>query len=700
MTIIQSEGSVLGVNRAPWAYNTPRISTGLTDYAGRVQTYADIYRTQPNVRLVVRFLARNISSLELGAYRRISKSEREELLPPLELPSIIQRPNPRTSRRRMIRALVEDLKIYDDAYLVALRNPETNRLRLFRIPPPYIRPYNDPADSASSWLFADFYEIFGSAGRTLLPQEQVIHLHGHNPDDSRRGLSPLEALRRILAEEAASGEWREQYWTGAARMGGVIERPKESGRWSETAQKRFQDGWVNAYKGNGGLAGTTPILEDGMIFHPTTFNPQESEYLSGRKLSREEVAAAYFIPPAFVGILENANFSNMEEQHISLYADTLGPDLDDIEEDFELQLLPLLQDVDLERDYVEFDLEQKLNGSFEKQAIAASTAVGGPWITRNEMRAKRNLAPVPGGDLLIVPLNVLEGGLASPRDTAPPLALPAGGQASRGQKSAAQILRAEATKREIRKWDVKHRDALEAFFFRQKAAVIAGLGAGKTVAEAFAGADPERWDRELKADLLGVAFAMNEDIGALSADRFGQTYDPVRAAAWLDTNARIAAENINTATRSALALAFAGAKARRAGRKATVDDLRDELGADEYDLDFEDFSDEAIDNGLADPLDAAKAVFDLAIAARAVQAATSRSTGVGNFSLQDGAKQAGAGSKTWVVTSANSRHPELDGETVAIGESFSNGGDWPGDATLDVEEVAGCECLLDFNPPE
>lgn len=54
------------------------------------------------------------------------------------------------------------------------------------------------------------------------------------------------------------------------------------------------------------------------------------------------------------------------------------------------------------------------------------------------------------------------------------------------------------------------------------------------------------------------------------------------------------------------------------------------------------------------------------------------------------------GSKTWVVNSDNSRHPELDGETVPLFEAFSNGGQYPGDPALDVSETAGCTCTMDI----
>jgi Phage portal protein. len=67
--------------------------------------------------------------------------------------------------------------------------------------------------------------------------------------------------------------------------------------------------------------------------------------------------------------------------------------------------------------YVEFDLTEKLKGDFEQRAAVIQSSVGGPWLTRNEARRDNNLPPIEGGDELIVPLNVVTGGQASPQDT-------------------------------------------------------------------------------------------------------------------------------------------------------------------------------------------------------------------------------------------------------------------------------------------
>jgi hypothetical protein len=62
------------------------------------------------------------------------------------------------------------------------------------------------------------------------------------------------------------------------------------------------------------------------------------------------------------------------------------------------------------------------------------------------------------------------------------------------------------------------------------------------------------------------------------------------------------------------------------------------------------------------------------------------------------AGQNGAGMKTW-VTGGNPRsaHAEMNGETVGIHDLFSNGMNAPGDPAGGADEVAGCNCSLDFS---
>lgn len=93
-------------------------------------------------------------------------------------------------------------------------------------------------------------------------------------------------------------------------------------------------------------------------------------------------------------------------------------------------------------------------------------------------------------------------------------------------------------------------------------------------------------------------------------------------------------------------------------------------------------------------------MFDVAEESRAAAIAGVLVAASVAFAVQEVGKQNGAATKTWRVTSNNPRpsHAAMDGETVGLDEAFSNGAMWPCDtAVLDVDEVAGCSCVLDIN---
>jgi HK97 family phage portal protein len=409
MPILQSEGQLQSVGGAQllppgtvWNY-VPSL-----DFPDRnALDYAAIYRTQPSVQTVSSFLARNIAQIGLHAFRRISDTDRQRLERGHALSSLISSPDSGTTHYTWLEALVTDLTVFGNYFAVKMLRSDTGALGLFRIPPQNV------GISAGNWLSVETYEVQVGSEKFAVPAERMFHLKRHNPDDARWGLSPLESLRMVLNEELAAISHRESFWRNAARHEGVLQTDKKI---SEQAAARLRAQWQAMYSGAEN-AGKTVILEEGLQFSPTSFSARDSQYLEARKLTREEVASAYHVSPAMVGILEHANFANIDMQHRMLYQDTLGPWMVLIEEEFERQVLPDVGDT--ESVYVEFNIAEKLKGSFEEQARAYQAAVGAPWLSRNEARARQNLPPIGGGDELVTPLNVLEGGQASPQDSAP-----------------------------------------------------------------------------------------------------------------------------------------------------------------------------------------------------------------------------------------------------------------------------------------
>lgn len=397
-----SSGSLAALSRpASQQVASIDLSSPMAFSNARSVDYLELWRKQPALRTTVSFLARNIAQLGIHAFARKDDTERERLDFDAPLSKVLRQPNPWTTRYRMMDALIHDLAIFDRAYW--LKSKGDNGLSLVRIPPTMMKPVGD------NWVTPAAFELRGSGEAKQIPADQIVYFRGYSGSDDF-GASPIEALRQMLAEEFAASKARAEVLRNGARVSGYIQRPKDAPIWQDDQRKKFARAWKSQYAG-GPESGGTPILEDGMTFVNASQSARDLQYVEARKLSREEVAAVYFVPPPMVGILDKATFSNITEQHKMLYQDTLGPWLTMISEELALQLIP---DVATPDTYVEFNLREKLTGSFEERAAQMQTSVGGPWMTINEARALDNRPPIEGGDELIKPLNVTQNGDQNP----------------------------------------------------------------------------------------------------------------------------------------------------------------------------------------------------------------------------------------------------------------------------------------------
>ncbi len=478
MAIISSYGTLTAVTAAtPHALSS--VSTSGPFYDGYRRSYAQIYQTQPAVRTVIDFFARNIAQLGLHVFRRVSDTDRQRLFDH-DLARVIGRPNPCTTRYRLFESTVQDIGIYANAYWLKVR--VADRLGLVRLPAAEVSVTGGLLPTGYVW------EPQATAPKPFDPSE-IVHFRLFDPVNATVGFPPLETLRRVLAEEAAATDYRQHFWKNAARVESIIERPKDAGTWKDSQRDEFRRQWQE-FAGN--KAGMTPVLEDGMQLKAISQNFRDSEYISGRKLTREEVAAEYHVPLPMVGILDHATFSNVKEQHKQLYQDCLGPWLVMLEEDIELQLLPEFGDV--EDVYTEFNIHEKLKGSFEEQIDSLTKSTGRPVMTVNEARARLNLPqdPDPESDKIARNLN----------------------QTTESGRQKPSIDPNQA------------RAVLGRFFARQQARIE------KQPEEARADQfDLARWDRELAADLRPL-LGDRADAGAQHLNRGTLTALQVGSAAW------------------------------------------------------------------------------------------------------------------------------------------------------------------------
>ncbi len=381
------------------------------------QPVEKLWREQPHLRTLVGFVSRNIAQLGIHVFERDADDGRNRVRDS-PLAQLLRDPNDDMTQFDLIEATVASRMLYDETYWYVGRDNNAPTGWVIRhIPTTWvIGTIGQTAFNVAKYKVA----IPGSSGRwTEIAADDMIVFRGWNPVDPRSGVSPVHSLKAILAEQIHGQLFRDQMWKRGGRVGSFLTRPATAPPWTNAGpdgvspRKRFIEQWTNSYAGDSAAnAGGTPLLEDGMELKQIAFNAKENQYVEGAKLSLETCAQVYFVNPTMVGILDNANYANVREFRKALYGDNLGPEIERTAQRINKKLVPKMADP--RKVYCEFNLQTKLAGSFEEQADLLQKACGGPYMLRNEARARLNMPRVEGGDELIVPLNVTQNGDQNP----------------------------------------------------------------------------------------------------------------------------------------------------------------------------------------------------------------------------------------------------------------------------------------------
>ncbi|MGN6589497.1 MAG: phage portal protein [Sphingomicrobium sp.] len=674
-----SNGQVIPSNVGTLGDSTPIFadasyySTSSLQMVGSFAAYGALYRQQLWVGILVRKLARATARIPLQV--RLGDPDGKNQLEKGPLQGLLDKPTPEMTGFALKEWVAATRKVYGEAFLLKMRD-DKGVVRELQPMHPRNTVVRRNADTGE-------LEYVYSAGTRnaswlpVIPAADVIPFTSYNPDNMARGLSALEGLRSTLQNEDAARRANASFWTRGARPSLLLSHPDTL---SEAAQERLKRKAEASHGGPDNMGGIA-VFEEGITAQILNLSAEEMQYIESRKLNREEVCAAFDVPPPVVHILDRATFSNITEQLRSMYRDTMAPDFEEYQSVLNAHLVPdFYPDGDA---FSLFNMGDVLRGDFEKRMQAALQGRQAGLLSGNEGRRFIDLPPSdnPLMDEIFANAALAElgakpaVGAAQPDDSSAddPFKTdePAPGQEADQGRSFFRALmgrlsRVKGKKPELRsKLIDEHRKELSAYFDSQRTEAKKAL---LTKSSTLVNLDSPEWNAKLSSILLALSKATTTSIGGATADDLDGSYDPARLADWLQKNADESAANINSTTSDQLA-------------KAYLDSLEDEDG---------------------DPEDAIDGLFDGEVSARADQISTSRVSMLGGLASQVAADQSGAHTKTWVVTSANARpsHAAMDGETVSLGDTFSNGMNGPGDPSGGADEVAGCTCDLQFSKDE
>lgn len=623
----------------------------------------ELYQTQDNLQAVVNFLSNSIAQLPLKVYVRNGETERERDRTS-EAAKLLWRPNEDQTSFEFIRALAVEYFVFGSVFVWVLPDAKSESGKQLRIVPTEWLVYN--YEDAQTPYAPNTIRICTKNGGTAVdvPRSEFVQFRTYSAGSPGGYLSPISALRQTLTEQVEAGRFRRQLWKSSGRLNAQIIRPKDVAPWDDEQRRKFATAFREAWGAGGSKAGSIPIMEDGMEIKPFSTSFKESEWSQSVILTREAVAAAYGVNPSLIWHSNTQTYASSKDNARALYAECLGPVLQMLQQRINAFLLPMVgADPNT---YVEFDLTEKLKGSFEERASIYQSAVGGPYLTRDEVRAELNLAPLPDGqgEQIITPLNVVTGGQASPQDTQGDAYDYPGidNQAKNREcscKSCKEVEEIRIKGRSTKEDDEKVEEVLNDFFKRQAKSVIAKIGADNNDFW-----NSERWDKELTEDLEPVLISIADKHGKETAEILKSEYNTELTRAYLSKASYMRAKKIN---------------------ENTLAKILEDMENDEPDTAHVFEVRENTSGVLAKS--AAGSITSFAISEATSQA------------ISDGAPRVVGKivEKEW-VTGANAResHAAMNGERVPLDADFSNGQHWPGEDIGDPTESCGCNCTTEI----
>lgn len=371
----------------------PLTSTALADALVGPSGYAGVHVSEENaLQLVavwrcVSLIAGAGASLPLKTYRTNTRTPRSV--------RILDNPHPDLTRYEFWEIIWTHLLLWGNAYILKLPAQSGLLGELWPIHPRDVECY---VVDAGEMRGTKRFRVRRGANLFDLGANEILHVPGLGYD-GMTGLPPLRLAREALGVAIAADQYAQRFFSQSARPDGLLE---VQGRLSPDQWQRLRDQWHSLHQGLGG-AHQIAILEGGASWKQVGLPPEDAQLLLTRRFSVTEIARLFGVPPHMIGDVEKSTSwgTGIEQQGIGFVVYTLRPWLSRIEQ-------RVTRDLTGAGVYAEYLVDGLLRGDTESRYKAYAMALQWGWMSRDEIRAKENLEPIPdgAGETFFMPVNM------------------------------------------------------------------------------------------------------------------------------------------------------------------------------------------------------------------------------------------------------------------------------------------------------
>jgi HK97 family phage portal protein len=186
------------------------------------------------------------------------------------------------------------------------------------LPPQFTSPIPDPKKFVSG-----FQVDLPNGMRHIIPPDQVVWIRRPHPLDPYLSLTPMESAGVAIEIENLARLYNRNYLLNDGRPGGLLVVRGE-------IDDDDKDELRSRFRGNLGTTGQTTVIssDDGVDFVDTSANPRDAAYVEMRRITKEEILAAFGVPESVIGNASGRTFANAAEEHRVFWNETMLPHLE------------------------------------------------------------------------------------------------------------------------------------------------------------------------------------------------------------------------------------------------------------------------------------------------------------------------------------------------------------------------------------
>ena len=655
------------------------LKEAMAEDAGQGTQVHDTMRQSAWVNIAVTKISKNIARAEPELYQG------DTLIESGPLYELFQHPNPTMSRYELWEATSayyrirgEYIWIFNDGYHLGIPK------EIYPFDPRYFKHHLDEAKRRiTMWT----YEPPNRGEPIPFTPDEIVHSHEWNPWDSWRGVNPMTGLSMELDSDYLASKTNLNMLRNGAVPGGIL---TAEGPISEDEAKALKERWKAQHAG-ADRAHEISVTGYGVKYQQIQQSNADMQYFDLKKWDRGAILAKYGVPPAVAGVKDDTSplsGTDTNEQMKLFWTGTLIPLLHQFQDDTNRKLLSRVAG----KIELRFNTDNipELQEDEDKRYTRYGTAVDKGILTQNEAREKLGIEDeVEWGDTWWK-------GMALEDVTAPepePEPIESGFTV---EEAFAALTEKHITKElysEIYKtthwWKMaKGADpvergyikALKTWLFNQRARALRVVATEMKAIQDLEGEmlDPEYWDGQLeqlkkisnKYFVLAMQ-ASGADLLALFQD-LGLNVTPD----WSIYDTGAVGRFKNRMNQGKLA--------------EITETMREQLRGTIR---------EGIEGGWTEQemADSIRDHYNIA-QNRAQTIARTELGGVINDSRTEGFKDVGFHKHSWLSARDGSVRTDpfnhaIDGETVEIGETFSNGLRWPNDPQGEAGNIINCRCI-------